>query len=144
MDLDTPLRWRGMLRDEPTKLPWGYGLEIELASVDYANTQLTALGGLRLSFSPRPEDSPLPMLHAGDEVTVIAQARRPQIFRDEGAFDRRAYLATQGIDLVATLRSPELIQPLSAAPLSAPPVLAGLPTRLRDEVDRLFDGRPAA
>src|SRR5260370_18274963 len=83
------------------------------------------------------------MLHAGDEVTVIAQARRPQIFRDEGAFDRRAYLATQGIELGATLRSPELIQPLSAAPLSARTVLARIRHRLRDEVDRLYDGRPA-
>jgi predicted membrane metal-binding protein len=51
-------------------------------------------------------------------VTVLAQGRRPQVFRDEGAFDRRAYLATQGIDLVATLRSPDLIEGLSAAPLS--------------------------
>src|SRR5260370_7069977 len=108
MDLDTPLRWRGMLRDEPTKLPWGYGLEIELASVDYANTQLTALGGLRLSFSPRPEDSPLPMLHAGDEVTVIAQATRPQIFRDEGAFDRRPCLPTQPIHFMPPLHPPDL------------------------------------
>ena len=142
IDLHTPLRWRGTLHDEPTKLPWGYGLEIELASVDYANTQLTALGGLRLSFSPRPEDLPLPTLHAGDEVTVVAQAKRPQIFRDEGAFDRRAYLATQGIDLVATLRSSELIKPLSTAPLSAGTMLARIRHRLRDEVDRLFDGQP--
>jgi hypothetical protein len=28
----------------------------------------------------------------------------------EGAFDRRAYLAQQNIDLVATLRAPELIE----------------------------------
>jgi competence protein ComEC len=142
VELRTPLGWRGTLRDEPTKLPWGYGLEIELASVDYASTQLTAFGGLRLSFAPQPEDSPLPVLHAGDEVTVLAQARRPQVFRDEGAFDRRAYLATQGIDLVATLRSPKLIQPFSAAPLSARTVLARIRHRLRDEVDRLFDGQP--
>jgi hypothetical protein len=142
VELRTPLRWRGTLRDEPTKLPWGYGLEMELAGVDYANTQVTAVGGLRLSFSPQPDDSPLPALHAGNEVTVLAQARRPQLFRNEGAFDRRAYLATQGIDLVATLRSPKLIQPLSAAPLSARTVLARMRHRLRDELDRLFDGRP--
>ncbi len=142
IDLHTPLRWHGTLRDEPTRLPWSYGLEVELAGVDYENSRLAAHGGLRLSFSPRPDDSPLPTFHAGDEVTVVTQARRPQVFRDEGAFDRRAYLATQGIDLVATLRSPELIQRLSAAPLSARSMLARTRHRLREEVDKLFDGRP--
>jgi competence protein ComEC len=142
IDLHTPLRWRGTLRDEPAKLPWGFGLEIELAGVDYENSQLEARGGLRVSFSPRPDDLGLPALHAGDEVNVIAQAKRPQVFRDEGAFDRRAYLATQGIDLVATLRSPALIQRLSVAPLSASTLLSRTRHRLRDEVDRLFDGRP--
>jgi competence protein ComEC len=142
IDLHTPLRWCGTLRDEPTKLPWGFGLEIELAGVDYANTRLAARGGLRLSFSPRPEDPPLAELHAGDDVSVVAQAKRPQVFRDEGAFDRRTYLATQGIDLVATLRSAELIERVSAAPLSAASMLAHVRHRLRGEIDALFDGQP--
>jgi competence protein ComEC len=64
------------------------------------------------------------------------------VFRDEGAFDRRAYLATQSIDLVATLRSPDLIEGLSAAPLSGGTVLPRTRHELREEVDRLFDGRP--
>jgi len=142
IDLHTPLRWHGTLRDEATKLPWGFGLEIELGGVDYANAQLAARGGLRLSFAPRLEDSPLAELHAGDDVTVVAQAKRPPVFRDEGAFDRRAYLATQGIDLVAMLRSAELIERVSAAPLSAASVLARVRRRLRGEIDTLFDGRP--
>ena len=140
--MHTPLRWHGTLRDEATKLPWGFGLEIELGGVDYANTQLAARGGLRLSFAPRPEDPPLPELHAGDDVTVVAQAKRPPMFRDEGAFDRRGYLATQGIDLVAMLRSAELIERVSAAPLSAASVLARVRRRLRGEIDTLFDERP--
>jgi competence protein ComEC len=142
IDLHTPLRWRGTLRDEPAKLLWGFGLEIELAGVDYENHQLEARGGLRLSFSPQPYDLDLPTLHAGDAVSVIAHAKRPQVFRDEGAFDRRAYLATQGIDLVATLRSPALIQRLSAAPLSAGTLLSRTRHRFREEVDKLFGGRP--
>src|SRR5437879_11625157 len=105
LPLKTPLRWHGRLRDEPTRLPWGFGLEVDLVGVDYENSQLSSLGGLRLSFSPKPDDPALPALHAGDEVAVIAQAKRPQLFRDEGAFDRRAYLASQGSDLVAVLRS---------------------------------------
>ena len=142
IDLRTPLRWHGRLRDEPTKLPWGFGLELELVGVDYESSHLTALGGLRVSFSPKPDDPALPALHAGDEVTVIAQAKRPQLFRDEGAFDRRAYLASQGIDLVATLRSPDLIQRASSAPLSAGTLLARIRHRLRHEVDTLFAAQP--
>ena len=142
IDLRTPLRWRGTLRDEPTKLPWGFGLEIELSGVEYENAQLTTLGGLRLSYSPRPENPPLPALHASDEVSFLTQAKRPQVFRDEGAFDRRGYLAAQGIDLVATLRAPELIRRLSTAPRTAGTVLARTRRDLREEVDKLFDSRP--
>jgi Competence protein/Domain of unknown function (DUF4131) len=142
IDLHTPLRWRGRLRDEPTKLPWGYVLEVELSGVNYESASFAAQGGLRLSYLPRPEDGPLPELHAGDEVTVIAQVKRPQVFRDEGAFDWRAYLASQGIDLVATLRSAELIERVSVAPLSVASALARVRHRLREEIDALFDGRP--
>jgi hypothetical protein len=63
-----------------------------------------------LSFAPRPLGGLPAPLHAGDEVSVLPEARQPQVFRDEGAFDRRAYLALQNIDLVATLRAPELIE----------------------------------
>jgi competence protein ComEC len=142
VDLHTPLQWRGTLRDEPTKLPWGFGFEIQLSGVEYNNLEHAAAGGLRLSYSPKPEDAALPEVHAGDEVTVLAQAKRPQVFRDEGAFDRRAYLASQGVDLVAALRSPQLIQRVSAAPLSAGRIVARIRRRLRDEVDVLFASRP--
>jgi hypothetical protein len=40
IDLHTPLRWHVTLRDEATKLPWGFGVEIELAGVEYENTDL--------------------------------------------------------------------------------------------------------
>jgi competence protein ComEC len=142
IDLHTPLRWHGKLRDAPTKLPWGFGLEVQLAGVDYENSQVSAQGGLRLSYSPKPDDAALPSLHAGEVVTVTAQAKRPQLFRDEGAFDRRAYLASQGIDLVATLRSPDLIQRVSAAPLTTGTVLARFRHQLRGEVDTVFAARP--
>src|SRR5271154_1250759 len=35
LGLHTPLRWHGQLRDEPARLPWGYGYELNLAGVDY-------------------------------------------------------------------------------------------------------------
>jgi competence protein ComEC len=149
LSLKTPLRWHGILRDEPARLPWGTGYEIELLSVDYEDAAVPVVGGLRLSFTPHANTnaSLVSQLHAGDEIDVVAEARRPPVFRDEGAFDRRAYLATQNIDLVGILRSPKLLQKISAAP--HPTIvnrLARARSRLRDEIDTLLatDPRSAA
>jgi hypothetical protein len=35
LPLKTPLRWHGHLRDEPTRLPWGSGYEIELSGAEF-------------------------------------------------------------------------------------------------------------
>ena len=142
LDLRSPLRWHGTLRDEPARLPWGYGYEIELTGVDYRGTTAVVHGGMRLSFTPHTGEHELPVLHTGDGITVLTQAKRPQFFRDEGAFDRRAYLATQNIDLTATLRAPELIERTTVAPATPGTLLARARRRLRDEVDALFGAKP--
>jgi len=142
--LKTPLRWHGHLRDEPTRLPWGYGYELELSGVEFGEALHSARGGLRVNFTARPEGGLPPDLHAGDEVAVLTEARRPQVFRDEGAFDRRAYLAQQNIDLVATLRAPELIERLFPGTPTTSTVLARARRRLRDEIDLLFADTPQA
>ncbi len=142
LNLKTPLRWHGHLRDEPARLPWGYGYEIELSGVEFKEALLPVRGGLRSSFTPQPDGKPLPELHAGDEVAVLTEARRPQVFRDDGAFDRRTYLAQQNIDLVATLRAPELIERIAPAAPTAGTQLARARGRLRNEIDGLFAGAP--
>lgn len=142
LELQNPLKWYGQLRDEPQKLPWGYGLEIELKAVQYQNALQPVRGGLRLSFSPNPNERPLPELHAGDRVAALAQARQPQVFKDEGAFDRRTYLATQNVDLLGTLRAPELIERTSRGHLSVTTVVARVRRRLREELDTLFASQP--
>src|SRR6266852_2188280 len=144
LNLKVPLRWHGHLRDVPTRLPWGYGYEIELSGVEFDGALQSARGGLRLSFTSHPEEGPPPELHAGDEVAALTEAKLPQVFKDEGAFDRRAYLAQQNIDLVATLRAPELIERLSSPIPTAGTRLARTRRRLRDEVDELFSGTPKA
>jgi competence protein ComEC len=145
LSLKTPLRWHGTLRDEPSRLPWGTGYEIELSAVDYQGASQPIVGGLRFSFTPHAatDAALLPQLHAGNAIDVIAEAKRTPFFRDEGAFDRRAYLASQNIDLIAALRSPKLLQKTSAASsqnISAR--IARLRARLRDEIDALFAGNP--
>jgi competence protein ComEC len=142
IDLHAPLRWHGTLRDEPARLPWGVGYEIELTGVESQNQLVPALGGLRLSFSPHPDNLEPPDLHAGDAIVVVAQAKLPQVFRDEGTFDRRAYLASQNIELVATLRASELLTRTAVARTSLSIIVARTRRRLRDEVDLLFTNRP--
>jgi competence protein ComEC len=146
LDLHTPLRWHGSLRDEPARLPWGYGYEVSLSGVDYRGAYMPLRGGMRVSYS-QPADAggnapAPPEVHAGDEITVVTDARQPQLFRDAGAFDRRAYLAGQNIDLVATLRAAELMTRVSPGKLTAGVLIARARRRLRDELDALLDGRP--
>src|SRR6202140_4736199 len=90
------------------------------------------------------EGAPPPDLHEGDEVAVLTEAKRPQVFKDDGAFDRRAYLAQQNIDLVATLRAPELVERISSPTATIGTVLARARRRLRDEIDELFANTPQA
>ena len=142
--LETPLRWRGNLRDEPAKLPWGYGLEISLSGVEFEGAWQSTVGGLRLSYASQPDGKALPELHAGDEVEILAEAKRPQVFQNEGAFDRRAYLAQQNVDLVATLRAPQLIEHLASPPGTAATWLARTRRRLREEIDDLCGKTPQA
>src|SRR5271170_719902 len=81
LELKTPLRWHGHLRDEPARLPWGYGYEIELSGVEYGGSLVTTRGGLRVSLSETPTQTAAPSVHAGDEVVVATEASRPQVFR---------------------------------------------------------------
>ncbi len=142
LDLKTPLRWHGHLRDEPVRMPWGYGYEIELSGVEFEGSLIGVRGGLRASLSEPLDRTSVPDIHAGDEIVVAAQAKLPQVFRDEGAFDRRAYLAEQNVDLVATVRAPELMERVAASPLTAATLLAHVRRRLRDEIDVLFAKAP--
>lgn len=141
-DNGTPLRWHGTLRDEPARMPWGLAFEIQLEGVEFEERLVPLQGGLRLTYSPRPEDAPLPDAHQGDAVSFVVQARLPQVFRDEGAFDRRAYLRDQGIDLTGGLRAPELLQIVAPARPSARTWLARVRRQLREEISTLLPSSP--
>jgi competence protein ComEC len=142
LDLKTPLRWHGILRDEPGHLPWGTGLEMELAGVEAAAGTIPLKGGMRLSFSPKENDPALPEVHAGDEIAVLTQARLPPIFRDAGAFDRREYLAEQNIHLLATVRASSLLERVSVATPTLGTRLARLRGSLRERLDALYPNTP--
>lgn len=141
-DKDAPLRWHGRLRDDPARLPWGVAFDIQLEGIDFEERFIPLQGGLRLSYSPRPEDASLLDVHQGETVTAVAQARLPQVFRDEGAFDRQAYLRDQGVDLTAGLRAPELMQLVAPAQPSAAAWLAQIRRRLRETLSTLLASSP--
>lgn len=142
LDFSTPLRWHACLRDEPTELPWGVSYDLGLNSVEFEGASIPIVGGIRLSYSPHDDSVQLPTLHAGDAISFVGQARLPQAFRNEGAFDRRAFLQQQGIDLTATLRSAALIERERAASFSAANALSEIRARLRDELNTIFPNSP--
>ena len=142
IELKTPLRWYGRLRSEPSRLPWGFGLELDLSGVETAQGMIPLAGGMRLSFTPKESDLSLPDVHAGDEVSVLTQARLPQAYRDAGAFDRREYLAQQDIHLLATLRASSLLEQISSAAPTVATRLARLRALLRERLDALYPDAP--
>ncbi len=140
--LATPLRWQGRLRDEPRRLPWGTGIEVELNQVEFEGAAQSIAGGMRVAYAANDPAHPLPELHAGDEVQITAKARLPAVFKDDGAFDRRDYLAQQGIHLVASLRAAALMERIAPAQPSVGNWLAGKRARLRETLDALFPAAP--
>ena len=138
----TPLRWHGTLRDEPARLPWGYGLELNLNGVDTANGYVRVAGGMRVGFTPKEGEAALPELHAGDEVSVLAEARLPLLYRDPGAFDRREFLERQEIHVLATLRASVLLEKTATGRPSLPSRIARLRGDLRNGLDTMFQGSP--
>jgi hypothetical protein len=57
IDLHSPLRWHGTLRDEPAILPGGISYHLALSSVDYQEHSVPLNGGLRNSPKPPAPDN---------------------------------------------------------------------------------------
>jgi competence protein ComEC len=144
LDTSEPLRWRGRLRSDPLRLPWGVRYEIALEEVQNAAGAHPVSGGLRVNyFYNVGKRADLPPLRAGDRIEALVQARLPRNFLDPGAFDARGWLARQGIHLVGSLRSAELLTPLGTPPLALRHRLARWRGQLLERVDTLFPAAPA-
>jgi competence protein ComEC len=142
ISLSTPLRWHGRLRGDPARLPWGYGLDLQLDGVETANGVVPLSGGMRLGFTPENSDHALPDVQAGDEVSILTQARLPLVYRDAGTFDRRAFLAQQDIHLLATLRANSLLELVARSRPTLSTRIAHLRSRLQSQLDSLFAQNP--
>ncbi|MGB6623541.1 MAG: DNA internalization-related competence protein ComEC/Rec2 [Candidatus Acidiferrales bacterium] len=141
IDTSEPLRWRGILRDDPERLPWGLRYTIDLDEVGIARRTVPIRGGLRLTYYYGRNDSDKPpVLRAGDLIEALCRARIPRNYLDPGAFDERALLARQHIELVASLRSTELIQKLAPSSISISQHFARVRGDLLSRLDKLYAG----
>jgi competence protein ComEC len=143
IDTSQPLRWRGRLREDPLRLPWGARYLVNVESVETAGHMIPAVGGLRVNyFWKRGAEEPLPLLRAGDRVEALVHARPPRNFMDPGAPDTRGLLERDGVDVLGTLRSPELLQRLSSPPPTIAQHLARARGNLLNQIDATFAGSP--
>jgi competence protein ComEC len=144
LDVSQARRWRGILRGDPESLPWGSRYTLDLEGVDVTYGHLPLSGGLRLTlYRDSTGDGPTPPdLRAGDRVEALAHAAVPRNFMDPGAFDERGYLHQQGIDVVGSLRGPELLTPLPSPPLTWRYRLARAQGRLLKTVSSIYGAHP--
>jgi competence protein ComEC len=145
LDTSVPLRWRGRLRSDPERLPWGSRYLLDLDEVEQAGQWMPIRGGLRLNWyhDERSPEQP-PEVRAGDRVEVLASAAAPRDFLDPGTFNFRTYLGRQKIYLTGTLRYPGLLRKLSTPRLGLYYRLARFRGLLLARVDRLFPPADAA
>jgi len=136
-----PMRWRGVLRENSETLPWGTRFDIELESVEVSGQSVTVSGGFRATYFGE-DVARVQSLRAGDRVELLALAHLPRNYKDPGAFDTRAELARQNIQLTASLRSLELVNHISGAKPEIRHRLARLRAKLLERVDTLFSDAP--
>ena len=167
INLTQPLRWRGRLRSDPLRLPWGVRDEIDLEAVQSSGIWRPATGGLRLSYfsnerdNPAAQESPAPAdpiaagrpladpgvglpasFRAGDRIEVLMRAAASRNFADPGSFDYKTFLARQDIALTGVLRSMALMTRLPGPPPTLAHRLARIRGRLLNEVDAMLAAGP--
>ena len=114
LDLSEAVRVTGWLRRAPQNKPFATNYELELETLESGGRAREATGGVRLSYFLAPDElaPPMPDLHYGDRIEVLARLHEPVNHQNPGSFDWRAYLARQEIFLEGSLRSPLLLTKL--------------------------------
>jgi competence protein ComEC len=145
LELSEPLRWRGQLRSDPLRLPWGIRYDVDLDQVQSAATWIPVSGGLRADyfFDERSREAP-PQIRAGDRIEVLLRARLVRNFADPGVTDHRALMADQNIYLTGSPRNTTLIQKIPGPPPTIANRLARARGRLLSETDAMLAGSPGS
>ncbi|MHB8485383.1 MAG: DNA internalization-related competence protein ComEC/Rec2 [Candidatus Acidiferrales bacterium] len=142
IDTSQSLRWRGILSEDPERLPWGLRYTIDLSGVEVGGQTTAVRGGLRVNYYFGRDGDVLPRLRAGDRVEALCRARIPRNYQDPGAFDERGFLKRQNIELLGTLRSTELIEADGRANVSIARRFARARGDLLSRLDDLYSGQP--
>jgi len=142
LDITEPLRWFGQLRHDPEPTPLGWRYIIDLRGVEHAGQVLSVSGGFRLTYYRGDDSESPPNLRAGDDVEALCRARVPRNYLDPGAFDERAYLARQNIELLGSLRSAELLRSTVPSKISLAQHLARARGDLVTKISQLYSGKP--
>lgn len=118
LDAREPLRWRGRLRQGPSRLPSGIRYDVDLEEVAVAGRTVRVSGGLRATLREYPSGRwvPPPAVQPGDRVELLVRARVPRNYMNPGAFDERGNLERQGIDVEGSLRDGSLLTRMGTAP----------------------------
>jgi len=143
LDASAALRWRGRLRGDPLKLPWGTRYEVNLDEVESAAGVTPVVGGLRLTYyKPESSGADLPPARAGDRIEVLVRAAPIRNFGDAGSFDYRGYLALRNIQLQGAVRNAELLTIAGHPRLTLADRLARARGRFLDSLNQLFASQP--
>jgi competence protein ComEC len=146
VDAHAALRWRGRLRQGPSRLPSGIRYDVELDEVEAAGRPVKVSGGLRATLEKFPSGVWVepPAVQPGDRVELLVRAHVPRNYLDPGAFDERASLERQGIHLLGALRDGSLLRRLESPPPRLPDRFARLRNHLLGTLDALFAKSPDA
>lgn len=146
VDAHQPLRWRGRLRQGPSRLPSELRYDVDLDEVVSEGQTIPATGGLRATLTEFPGRKWVEPAVAGpgDRVELLLHARVPRNYLDPGAFDERAALARQGINITGSLRDGSLLTVLETPPLRWSDRWSRIRNRLLQTLDALFANAPQA
>ncbi len=143
LDSTEALRWRGRLRGDPLRVPWGWRYEIGLEQVESSSGITPVSGGLRITCYGAESAGDAPSaIRSGDRVEAFVRARPVYNFGDPGSFDFRGYLARQDLQLQGALRDARLLTVVDHPPLSISDRLARVRGRLLDSLNELFADHP--
>ncbi len=144
VDAHQALRWRGRLRQGPSRLPAGIRYDVDLDEVEAAGRAVRVSGGLRATLEKFPSGAWMepPPVQPGDRVELLVRAHVPRNYLNPGAFDERASLERQGIHLLGSLRDGSLLTQLSSPPPRWPDRFARLRNHLLGTLDALFAKSP--
>ncbi len=102
---EDPLRWdeRRSDTEDDASTTSAEAVDLQLSSIEDVtpdtSTMQPVAGGVRLTLHPA-KNTPLPALHCGDRVRLVARLHSPPSYRDPGVWQMPEYLATDGISAI--------------------------------------------